>query len=81
MKQLINGWKVTNEIDPSSDLVLVFNLTDEKLIENYGVSFKITKNGFETRVGLWQPKCIHDWKTDFVKQYQQCRKCGKGHAL
>jgi len=26
-------------------------------------------------------KCIHDWKTNIYKQYQECKKCGKGHAL
>jgi len=26
-------------------------------------------------------KCKHNWKTNVFQQYQQCTKCGKGHAL
>lgn len=56
MKQLINGWKIINSVSDSSEFVLVFNFSSGKEIENYGVSFKITKNGWQSRVGIWQPK-------------------------
>jgi len=35
----------------------------------------------DNAVGVWTSKCIHDWKTNISKQYEECKKCGKGHAL
>lgn len=32
-------------------------------------------------VGMWKQKCIHDWRTNITEQYQECTKCGIGHAL
>lgn len=32
-------------------------------------------------VGKWNVKCMHDWKTNPKEQYQECKKCGEGHAL
>lgn len=81
MKRLINGWKIINKVNASSFFIVVVNYRSWKAIVNVGLSCKITKDGFESRVGIWTPKCIHDWKTNITDQYQQCRKCGKGHAL
>jgi len=86
MKKLIKmqaNPSVSYAVDYETDEVMtVSNYQGSNVILHIGyVSKKNISEMDDVDVGIWQPKCVHVWKTNIAMQYQQCTKCGKGHSL
>lgn len=73
---------VENFISKYDNMIVVSYLPSQDKILNLGFIHEVVariSTGFN--VGMWKPKCVHQWKTNITEQYQECKNCGIGHAL
>lgn len=57
---------------PAQDNLSHFSFYNEDAVKDAKSKFS---------AGKWNVKCLHNWKTNIVEQYQECKNCGIGHAL
>jgi len=77
------GYTIENRFKVGQASILVSNYEHSNRTVNQGFynEFLLKEIGFYHSVGMWRIKCVHEWKTNAKQQYQECKKCGKGHAL
>lgn len=69
--------------DDEHKLCIVINTLFGKLkqLNFYYDSLVIRSLKSSDGIGMWKIKCEHKFKTNIIEQYQECEKCGIGHAL